>query len=364
MRKAKVSGQAVLCAIFSCIGLVNLGIWVWMTGKTKQRKLRLTGIILFVLCFVAIAIPSFVKDKKIEAAVNIVTVILSLVPMAVNWANLKTFINCQNLWSLVAQNQIQVNSLAWDAYADVGDCPDELMVKNSRRLFGDKGDAVLRAIHFKEAEKREMVENKKREAERVKTEAKRAEAERAKAEAEVKKLEAERVRAEAEVKKLEAEKLREENVKIEAEKVKAETAKIETEKAKAEAEKMRAEAELKKLELEKLKAEDETQQKEMQTETKVNQSIANNFRIGNKKIDINLCTEQELSLIPGIGIILAKKAIQIRNEKGSFKSVDEFIEEVGIRKNNEMAVRNNLECKESEQHVESSNKKRGRKIDL
>ena len=350
MRKAKVSGQAVLCAIFSCIGLVNLGIWVWMTGKTKQRKLRLTGIILFVLCFVAIAIPSFVKDKKIEAAVNIVTVILSLVPMAVNWANLKTFINCQNLWSLVAQNQIQVNSLAWDAYADVGDCPDELMVKNSRRLFGDKGDAVLRAIHFKEAEKREMVENKKREAERVKTEAKRAEAERAK--------------AEAEVKKLEAEKLREENVKIEAEKVKAETAKIETEKAKAEAEKMRAEAELKKLELEKLKAEDETQQKEMQTETKVNQSIANNFRIGNKKIDINLCTEQELSLIPGIGIILAKKAIQIRNEKGSFKSVDEFIEEVGIRKNNEMAVRNNLECKESEQHVESSNKKRGRKIDL
>ena len=43
-------------------------------------------------------------------------------------------------------------------------------------------------------------------------------------------------------------------------------------------------------------------------------------------LDINSCTEEELAELPGVGLILAKKTIKIRNEKGNFTSVDEFIE--------------------------------------
>ena len=366
MRKVKVKGQALICVILSCIGLVNLGVWIWMTGKTKQKKLRLTGIILLVACFAAIVMAAFVKNKQAETILSTATAILVIIPIAVNLMNLKTFINCQNLWNLVDENQIQVNELAEDAYADVGNCPDEFTIKNSRRLFGDKGEAVLRAIQFKEREKREIAEGKKREVERAKAEAKRMKAEKAKAEAE-------KARAEAEVKRLEAEKLREESIRIEAEKVKAEAekarveaAKIETEKAKAEAEKARAEAELKNLEMEREKAETEkqTQHKETQEEATVSQNIRNDFRKNNQKTDINLCTEQELSLIPGIGIILAKKAIKIRDEKGGFQSVDEFIQDVGIRENNVIMVKSSLVCEQPERYVEGSTRKRGRKIDL
>jgi len=49
-----------------------------------------------------------------------------------------------------------------------------------------------------------------------------------------------------------------------------------------------------------------------------------------KFLDINSCTEEELAELPGIGLILAKKAIKMRSEKGCFASVDEFIEKLNI----------------------------------
>lgn len=83
----------------------------------------------------------------------------------------------------------------------------------------------------------------------------------------------------------------------------------------------------------------------------------------NKKMDINSCTDQELSIVPGVGIILAKKAIQIRNEKGGFQSVDEFISEVGIRKSHEKDVKENIFCGQLEKKAENA-KKHGRVIDF
>jgi len=47
-------------------------------------------------------------------------------------------------------------------------------------------------------------------------------------------------------------------------------------------------------------------------------------------LDINSCNEDELAELPGIGLILAKKAIKMRSEKGSFASVDDFIEKLNI----------------------------------
>ncbi|ACA46226.1 hypothetical protein FDB72_14770 [Clostridium botulinum] len=48
-------------------------------------------------------------------------------------------------------------------------------------------------------------------------------------------------------------------------------------------------------------------------------------------LDINSCSELELSRLPGIGLILAKKAVNFRNSRNGFNSVDEFIETVGVK---------------------------------
>ena len=43
-----------------------------------------------------------------------------------------------------------------------------------------------------------------------------------------------------------------------------------------------------------------------------------------QKLDINNCSEIELTELPGISIVLAKKIIKKREEAGGFKSLDEF----------------------------------------
>lgn len=44
-----------------------------------------------------------------------------------------------------------------------------------------------------------------------------------------------------------------------------------------------------------------------------------------KKININEATEAELTALPGVNIVMAKKAIKQRDYKGEYKSVNEFI---------------------------------------
>lgn len=51
----------------------------------------------------------------------------------------------------------------------------------------------------------------------------------------------------------------------------------------------------------------------------------------NKSIDINTASESELASLPGIGSILAKKAINHRVTKGSFNSIDEFSETLSLK---------------------------------
>lgn len=42
------------------------------------------------------------------------------------------------------------------------------------------------------------------------------------------------------------------------------------------------------------------------------------------KADINNCTEEEIAALPGISVIIAKRAVKRREEMGGFKSIDEF----------------------------------------
>lgn len=43
-------------------------------------------------------------------------------------------------------------------------------------------------------------------------------------------------------------------------------------------------------------------------------------------LDLNVATEEQISDLPGVGIILAKKAIKHREESGKFHSVEEFFQ--------------------------------------
>ena len=50
-----------------------------------------------------------------------------------------------------------------------------------------------------------------------------------------------------------------------------------------------------------------------------------------QKVDINNCSEEDLTALPGISVIMAKKAIKNRSENGGFNSIDEFFRLLNIK---------------------------------
>jgi len=48
-------------------------------------------------------------------------------------------------------------------------------------------------------------------------------------------------------------------------------------------------------------------------------------------IDINSASAQEISALPGLNLIMAKKAVSYRNKNGEFKSNDEFLNVTGVK---------------------------------
>jgi hypothetical protein len=60
-------------------------------------------------------------------------------------------------------------------------------------------------------------------------------------------------------------------------------------------------------------------------------SVPQRGGIGHKAVDVNSASETELSNIPGIGIVLAKKAIEYRSRNGDFPTLDKFYEVLGLQ---------------------------------
>lgn len=56
-----------------------------------------------------------------------------------------------------------------------------------------------------------------------------------------------------------------------------------------------------------------------------------NERPNFEKIDINTCSEKELSSLPGVSVVAAKKAISYREKNGGFASEEEFYKVLGIQ---------------------------------
>ena len=50
-----------------------------------------------------------------------------------------------------------------------------------------------------------------------------------------------------------------------------------------------------------------------------------------KRIDINNATDEEIASLPGVNIILAKKAIEFRNKNGAFRTLEQFMNIVNVK---------------------------------
>ena len=83
-------------------------------------------------------------------------------------------------------------------------------------------------------------------------------------------------------------------------------------------------------------------------------------------IDINTCDVTQLASLPGVSMILARKAIGIRNERGGFKSVDEFCEAIQLKPHFVVQVQDMATCSATSTSDEPSAPETpsGRKLDF
>lgn len=84
-----------------------------------------------------------------------------------------------------------------------------------------------------------------------------------------------------------------------------------------------------------------------------------------KPIDINSCSIESLSNLPGITMILAKKAINYRNENNGFTSVKEFYKVIELKPHFIAQIDNKLICNKLAEDAHSTdNSQVGRSLDL
>lgn len=81
-----------------------------------------------------------------------------------------------------------------------------------------------------------------------------------------------------------------------------------------------------------------------------------------EKIDVNNCTVEQYTSLPGISIVMAKTAEQYRKEQGEFKTVDEFFEVIKLKPHFIVQIQDRVVCNHVEKQEPMPSK--GRKLDL
>jgi len=71
-------------------------------------------------------------------------------------------------------------------------------------------------------------------------------------------------------------------------------------------------------------------------------NVGNNINESNEKTDVNNCSEIELTELPGISIVIAKKIIKKREEIGGFKTVEEFLNYIKLKPHMENQLRTRI----------------------
>ena len=86
-----------------------------------------------------------------------------------------------------------------------------------------------------------------------------------------------------------------------------------------------------------------------------------------KPLDINSCTEEKLAELPGISLVMAKKAIDYRSEHGGFQSADEFFEVIQLKPHFVVQVQEMIMCEpeaDEQRPTGIDDAPTGRKLDL
>ena len=83
-----------------------------------------------------------------------------------------------------------------------------------------------------------------------------------------------------------------------------------------------------------------------------------------KIIDINSCEESDLVSLPGVSIVLAKRALSYRKEHDGFSSVEEFLDTMQLKPHFVAQIQSMVECKPRDNRVSPKENGTGRKLDL
>lgn len=82
------------------------------------------------------------------------------------------------------------------------------------------------------------------------------------------------------------------------------------------------------------------------------------------KIDVNSATAEELSVLPGVNIVGAKKIVEYRNLNGPFKSEDAFIKAAKVKEHFSLKIKSMIVIGASKDFDEANSDNEGRIVDL
>ena len=101
---------------------------------------------------------------------------------------------------------------------------------------------------------------------------------------------------------------------------------------------------------------------------KEQQRIVQSAKIGNVQeyntIDINSCGESDFVSLPGVSIVMAKRAISYREEHNGFTSKEEFFDSIQLKPHFIVQIQDMIECKPLNTHAFTHDNITGRKLDL
>jgi competence protein ComEA len=91
--------------------------------------------------------------------------------------------------------------------------------------------------------------------------------------------------------------------------------------------------------------------------------FSDTLQADSKKIEVNIVTAAELSVLPGINIVKAKKLIEYRNANGYFKSVEDFLNAAEVKEHFSQKIKN-LITVSSPKNIENEEETEGRIVDF
>lgn len=82
------------------------------------------------------------------------------------------------------------------------------------------------------------------------------------------------------------------------------------------------------------------------------------------KIDVNTAAASELSILPGINIVLAKKIVEYRDKNGLFKDIDDFIKAAEVKEHFVSKIKNMIEVGKPSEDKPDDDNYEGRIVDF